>query len=484
MAKSLVKNVIYKFLLSLFNLVIPILIGPYTYRVLGPEGMGTANFSESLVGYFLIFGAFGMYDYGLREVSRIRDDKEKLSKLFSNLFFFGMLTNIVVFIVYIAVIFSRYNNTSMLPILLIYSFNLLSNMFYVEWANEALENYNFITYKTIFVRTLHIILLLTIIRSSGDLYKYIFLLVIYSFLNNIISFIYINKSIPIRLTGLQLKKHIKPLIMVVILGNANILYTQLDKIILGEFINKPSVAYYGMAQSIMYMIATIIMNIIFVTVPRLSNYLGNNDEGTYLKLLNQVTDIYFTFLFPAAVGLFVMSREVILLYGTSEYNAAIPVLRVFSIYMISVGIEALLTRQVVYIKKREKLLVYFILGCGLLNLITKVILLKLNLLTSTTAIIATCSANYLLIIIEYIYIRKSIKLNFNILSLNRVKYFVISLLFIPVTMLIKTYITSTILIFVSSVAINGTLYFLILFLLKDKVLNLFLGKLRSRISSR
>jgi O-antigen/teichoic acid export membrane protein len=481
MSKSLIKNVIYKFLLSLFNLIIPILIGPYTYRVLGPDGMGIANFSESIFGYFLIFGAFGMYDYGLREVSRIRDNKEKLSGLFSNLFFFGMLTNIIVFVIYIIFIFSRYNNTNIFPILLIYSFNLISNIFYVEWANEALENYNFITFKTIFIRVIHITLLLTFIKTSGDLYKYSFLLILYTFLNNIISFFYIKKSIPIKFGNLKLTKHIKPLIMVVFLANANILYTQLDRIILGEYVNKPSVAYYGMAQAIMYMIVTIMMNIIFVTVPRLSNYLGKNDESTYLKLLNQVTDIYFTFLFPAAVGLFVMSREVILLYGGKDFVATIPVLRVFSIYMISVGIEALLTRQVVYIKKKEKLLVNFILVCGILNLITKIVLLKLNMLTSTTAIIATCTANYLLIIIEYIYIRKSIKLNFNILSLNRIKYFIISLLFIPVTMIIKHYVTSTIFIFILGVGINGFLYFIILFLIKDKVLSLFINKITNRI---
>ncbi|MCM0650576.1 oligosaccharide flippase family protein [Clostridium swellfunianum] len=484
MNKSLFKNTIYKFLLSLFNLIIPVIIGPYTYRILGPDGMGMSNFSDSLFGYFLIFGAFGMYDYGLREVSRIRDNKEKLSNLFSSLFFFGMITNISVLIIYIVFITTRYSSSNIFPILLIYSFNLISNIFYVEWANEALENYNFITYKTIVVRIIHITLLLTFIKTSGDLYKYSFLLILYTFLNNIISFFYIKKSINIKLSKIKIRKHIKPLFMVVILANANILYTQLDRIILGEYVSKPSVAYYGMAQSIMYMIATVMLNIIFVTVPRLSNYLGNNDEASYINLLNKVTDIFFAFLFPASLGLFVLSNEVILLYGGKNFAATIPVLKVFSIYMISFGIEAILTKQIVYIKKKEKLLVYFILVCGVLNLISKIILLKLNLLTSSSAIITTCVSNSLLILIEYIYIKKSIKLDYNLLSLNRIKYIVASLLFIPITLLIRQYITGTISIFIFGFIINAAVYFLILLITKDKVLMFFINKILSKIKPK
>ena len=52
MKKSIFKNMIFKFLLNIFNLIIPIIIGPYVLRVLGPELMGTVNFAQSIYGYF------------------------------------------------------------------------------------------------------------------------------------------------------------------------------------------------------------------------------------------------------------------------------------------------------------------------------------------------------------------------------------------------------------------------------------------------
>ena len=39
MSKSISKNIIFKFLLNIFNVVVPIIIGPYVLRVLGPDLM-------------------------------------------------------------------------------------------------------------------------------------------------------------------------------------------------------------------------------------------------------------------------------------------------------------------------------------------------------------------------------------------------------------------------------------------------------------
>ena len=52
MNKSISKNIIFKFLLNIFNVVVPIIIGPYVLRVLGPDLMGTINFSQQYMDTF------------------------------------------------------------------------------------------------------------------------------------------------------------------------------------------------------------------------------------------------------------------------------------------------------------------------------------------------------------------------------------------------------------------------------------------------
>ncbi|MCX0392569.1 oligosaccharide flippase family protein, partial [Clostridium perfringens] len=100
MSKSISKNIIFKFLLNIFNVVVPIIIGPYVLRVLGPDLMGTINFSQTIYGYFFIFAGFGVYQYGLREISRVRDDKKKLSQVYTSLFTLTFITNILTTIGY------------------------------------------------------------------------------------------------------------------------------------------------------------------------------------------------------------------------------------------------------------------------------------------------------------------------------------------------------------------------------------------------
>ena len=141
MNKSISKNIFFKLLLNVFNLIIPILIGPYALRVLGPDNMGVINFSQTIYGYFYIFAGFGVYQYGLREISRVRDNKEKLSSVFTNLFIFTLITNIITIVIYILFIRNSYYGSQTYVACIIMTFNLVANVFYIEWLNEALENF-------------------------------------------------------------------------------------------------------------------------------------------------------------------------------------------------------------------------------------------------------------------------------------------------------------------------------------------------------
>ncbi|HHD2753007.1 TPA: oligosaccharide flippase family protein [Clostridium perfringens] len=470
MSKSIFKNIIFKFLLNLFNLVVPILIGPYVLRKLGPDLMGTVNFAQTIFGYFFIFAGFGVYQYGLREISRVRHDKELLSKTFTSLFVFTGMTTILTTIAYVFFIKYMYSGTVVYTACMILTFNLIANIFYVEWINEALENYDFITIKTILVRIIYIILLFMFVKSAKDVNNYLYLLVLSTVLNNIISYVYIKKSIKFNFKEIKIVRHIKPMFLVVILSNVNVLYTQLDKFLLGEFVGLKEVGYYTAAQNISTIISTLLLSVIHATIPRLSNYIAKENDEKYISLLDKITKIYFMLLFPAAIGMTVLSKEIILIYGGQEYIDSVPMLIVFSVYMITLGYETILGNQVMYVKKKEKEQVEMIFIGGFINLILNILLLKMNLLNGTYSIITTMIANIVVIILECIYIRKKLNLDFNIFSLDKSKYLFISLLFIPITSFITNSINNIFIVSALAIGINGILYFGILLLIKDNTL--------------
>ena len=154
--KTLFKNTIYKAILNIVNILIPVIIGSYVVRLLDVDLYGIYNKVYSEFQVFLAIASFGIYNYGVKEVSKIRDDPKKMSKMFTNLFVIGVASNLIILIIYLAyALFASSGLT--LKIYLIFVIQILSNIIYVEYVNEALENYKFISLKSIIVRIIYLI---------------------------------------------------------------------------------------------------------------------------------------------------------------------------------------------------------------------------------------------------------------------------------------------------------------------------------------
>ena len=67
---------------------------PYIYRVLDPHDLGMIEYATAIVTYFSIFGMLGIYNYGLREMSSIRNNLNSCAFLYRQLFTIGVLSNI------------------------------------------------------------------------------------------------------------------------------------------------------------------------------------------------------------------------------------------------------------------------------------------------------------------------------------------------------------------------------------------------------
>lgn len=470
MSKSISKNAIFKAMLNLFNIILPILVIPLVTRAVGKEQYGYMGYGDSLTAYFLIFASFGIYQYGLREISKVRDDKTKLKQTFTSLFVFTSFTNIAASVVYMIFVWIFYKNQPYFYTCIILGFNLVSNMFYVEWVNEALENYDFIAIKTMVVRIIYSALILLFVRNKGDFLFYLYLVVGFNFINNIISFIYIKKRVSFDFSNLHFARHIKPMLYVVILSNTGVLYTQLDKIMLKDSVGgTTSVGYYYMAQRIMTIINTLMLTVIQVTMPRLSNYLGNDSKKDYLVLLKRVIKIYFLFLFPASVGLICLSKEAIYMFGGTEFLPAVPVMIVFAIYMLSIGVEGVIANQMIYLHGKERDDAILVLIGGVINLIFNIMLVVTGNFNMVTAIGTTLISNLIVIGLEYRLVKKVIKLDINLFAFENIKYFYYSLVFIPITLAIKYFVSKIFIACILEVSICGLVYLGILLITKDSV---------------
>lgn len=481
--KSLFKNIIYKAILSFVNILVPAIIGSYIVHLLDVDLYGAYNKVYSEFQVFLTFASFGIYTFGIREVSKIRDDIKKISSLFTNLFIISIISNLIVILIYIAYsLISSTGITRMIYIIMITQ--LIANIFYIEFVNEALENYKFITIKSVIIKLLYMLSLYLFVKKPEDIIIYTIIVSMTVFLNNIASFIYAKKRIKFDFSSINYKKYLAPMLTILVISNVDLLYSQLDRIMLGKFIDDVSVTMYYIPYYLVSMIVSIPYAIITVSIPRLAYVLENKGKKEYLSNLSRMISSLYFIIIPMCFGILVLSKEAIILYAGKKYIAMVPTLMVACLSRLIICTESIMTNLVLYPNNKEKQVLKLSLCFGTSNLIMNSCLVILKIFTPTTALITTSIAEFGFALSQFIYAKKKLNLNIRILTKQNVSYLILCILFIPISYIIRlanlNFWINLLLITITCVLF----YFGILYIKKDDNLLLAINKLFKKINIR
>ena len=467
-------NAVYKMILNVFNLLVPLFVGPYIAGLLDVELYGIYNRVYAEFQVFFILGAFGIYNYGVRELSKVRNNEEKTKEVFTSLFAIGVLSNVVVTLFYI-VYFNVRGTGIDKYVYLVMIIQMISNIFYIEFVNEAAENYAFITKKTILVRIIYLVAIFLFVRKPTDVIIYSVVVSLTVFLNNFISYCYLKKQYKFSWDSIKIKKHIVPLIVSLLLVNVELLYTQLDKIMLSPFVNDVAVTEYTIPTTLVGMISTIPLALISVLIPRLSSYVGQKDIDAYKNTLSEAIRVYMSILIPMAMGVFVLSEEIMWLYTKDVYTYAFPVLALAAIARIVYGYESIAMNLMMYVWGFEKKLTGYLLIGGILNLVSNFALVYFGKFTAFTSLFTTIVACVLVTVLCKRFFVKKVDIETRFFGKEIIRYFLVAATFIPVSILVRSFgIGFWFNIIVTVIACVG-IYGVFLLVTKDPLINIALG---------
>lgn len=464
--KSVGKNAVLNMFRTVLTLIFPLITFPYISRVLQVENIGKINFVNSIINYFILFATLGIKTYGTREGAAVREDKEKFQKFYSQVLTITIVSTVIsYFLLFLMVMFiPNLHNYTVLFIIL--SISIVLTTLGNEWVCSAYEDYFYITIRGIVIQIISFILIFTFVHNSNDYYKYALILVFSSTGANIFNFVYIRKYVKHKLTVKpNFNMHTKPLLVLFASTLATSIYVASDTTILGFMCGDYYTGLYGASTKIYSVIKNLISAIVVVSIPRFSYYYINGLKKEYNNLLDNISKTMVILSIPATVGIFMLSKEIILLLSGEQYIEATVSLRILSLSVVFVAGSWVLSQCILIPMKFEKYVLYTTIGTALLNIVLN--LLLVGKWQHNASAFTTLIAEAVVTIVYFFKVKKEIKI------INIGKYFrdaLIGSIFIILSIiLIKSIIDNYILCLIVSIGVSIIIYFTVLLILKNKI---------------
>ena len=291
--KSIKKNIIMNSLLTMSAFIFPLITFPYVSRILLPIGTGKVSFATSFISYFNMFAQLGIPTYGIRACAKVRDNREELTRTANELLVINLIFSFIsyAFLAIALVFVPRLFEDRLLYIIV--SITIVLNAIGMEWIFKALEQYTFITKRSVLFKFIAVIAMFALIHKQEDYVIYGGISIFAASASNIFNFLYVRKFIDMKwMSRYDLKKHMKPVLVFFAMACATTIYTHMDAVMLGFLATDEDVGFYNAAVKIKQILVSLVTSISAVLLPRASYYiehgLTNEFERISKKALNFV----------------------------------------------------------------------------------------------------------------------------------------------------------------------------------------------------
>lgn len=352
------------FTLNLTNtvagLLYPVITFPYITRILLPEGIGLIQFLQSVVNYFAMFAALGIPLYAVKEIAKVRDDIRLRNQTTSEILCLHFCLTLATYAVLLIVGFTVDRFTENLLLYLILSVSLFLNAIGCEWFYQGMEDFKYITIRSLLVRFFSIVALFVFVRSRTDIYIYAVLIIAAEAGNFVFNFYHLRKYLnvfSVHLKSLNLKRHIKPALEIFLLNIIISIYINLDSVMLGFFKSNADVGYYAAATRIVRALCGFSIALGAVVFPRLTNYYNNKEKALFYKLTKDSLSFTMIVLVPLSVMVMITAPVLISVFCGTAFDPSILTIQILAPIMIFLGISGIMGTKVLYAMDYQRIVI-------------------------------------------------------------------------------------------------------------------------------
>lgn len=359
--RTLFANLGYLSLLQIAGYIFPLITIPYLAKVIGVDGFGKIAFASSVIIWFQTISDWGFNYTATRDVAKNRSDIERVSDIFSSVFWARCLLMIVSFIILVFLIilipkFREDSNVIFATFLMIPGY-----IMFPEWFFQAMERMKYITILNILSKALFTVAVFIFVKGKSDYILQPLFVSCGYILSGILAFYYIRRIWGIRLKIVPTKKIFNTIRMSFDVFLNNLLpnlYNSFSTMLLG-FVGGPSSNGLYDAGCKFVNIAQQFMQVVSRTF---FPFLSRKIEKHHIYVLINI--------FLAAVGsllLFLLSPLLIKIFFTSEFYPSITIMKVMSISLFFLMLGDVYGTNYLIIKGKERQLRNISLICSLIG---------------------------------------------------------------------------------------------------------------------
>ncbi|WP_066055794.1 flippase [Robertmurraya korlensis] len=330
--KRLISNFLSLASVQGLNFVLPLVTLPYLLQVVGPSKFGLISFAQAFIQYFILFTDYGFNLVATRDISLARDNKNRLSKIFSTVMLIRIALAIVslIVLIFLVLLVPKFHENSIIYFI---TFGMvIGNIAFPIWYFQGIEKMKIISILNVISKSIFTIGIFILVQEKAD-----FLIV--PILNSLGSITIGIVAIYIIIVKHQIK-FIKPSKDDIVhqlkegwhifLSNVvTSLYTTSNIFILGFFASNTIVGYYSSAEKVVKAVASAVSPLIQTIYPFLSKALQESRERAIL-ILNKMFIIVTISMGSLSLLVGVFAEQLVVIGLGPEYKPTIPLLQILS----------------------------------------------------------------------------------------------------------------------------------------------------------
>lgn len=154
--------------LQFFTYLLPLIVLPYLFRVLGPEKFGLIAFAQAFTQYFVILTDYGFNISATKEISLCHHESQKISKVYASVMTVKTLLALVSLLVLCLTViaFPKFQQD---PLVYLLSFgSVIGAMLFPGWFLQGIEKMQYIAFLNILGELVYAASIFTFVRATDD----------------------------------------------------------------------------------------------------------------------------------------------------------------------------------------------------------------------------------------------------------------------------------------------------------------------------